>query len=481
MNIILKSFDGPENHIAIEHALKDMDLGTVISLLWAKQETPTLRAKEHLVWDARKFRWADYSDVDWTDITPLDEEIIEGMRECEGRYMAMITRNSLYEIPYSVRKKTYYENLRYWNHILETKQIDLMLLNHAPHQCYDLVIYHLCKLKKIPTIIVLRIDCLGVQVLIESYEDCATQVRDIYHRLRKNQRDASAPVELPPRMEKYYEGQTMRDEAPWSMYPRPSYLMEKNFVKKWSGIAARMLKRKPLTFLRYVLSPRFWKRKIREHRTIRFYDDHAKAPDFSVPYVYVPLHMQPEATTSPLGGAFVDQELMVQLLARHLPPGIRLYVKEHPHQRELWRSIAFYESLLALPSVTLVPRMTSTVQLAEHAEAIATVTGTAGFEALFRERPVFLFGHIYYQYAEGVYRIRSADDCRKATEEVFAQKKRPTLRDIRLYLKAIGECSSIYDCAPLLPGESITVAEQNAVWGDFMAREIPTMLSASGR
>lgn len=478
MNVVIKAFDGPENRLAVEEALKGLELGTVVSLLWNLRQQPELNAKEHLKLDYKYFKTALYPDVDWNAMLPLDEELIEAMRHCEAIFMMMVARNSLDDIPYPERKRQYYRHLRYWNHMLETKKIDLFMANHTPHHSFDLVLYHLCLLKKIPTLLVHRIDCLGIAVIIEDYEKCATQVRDSFERLKKEFSDVSKPVPLTPRMERYYEGQTLRSEAPWSMYPRPTYLMKKNFVQKWAGIAFKMFLRKPKALLKLVTSPKVWSRKLREHRTIKFYDAHVGQPDLSKPYVYVPLHMQPELTTCPIGGAFGDQELLVQLLAKHLPEGVRIYVKEHPHQREVMRSEEFYRSLMAIPSVTMVPRGTSTVDLAENSVAVATVSGTAGFEGLFKERPVFLFGHIYYQYASGVYMIRSNEDCKKAVERVFGNKERPTLREIRLYLKAIEENATTYDCAPLLPGETDTVEQQNRAWGRFIQNEIKRVVKA---
>ncbi|MDP7477526.1 MAG: hypothetical protein QF442_03700, partial [Candidatus Peribacteraceae bacterium] len=87
------------------------------------------------------------------------------------------------------------------------------------------------------------------------------------------------------------------------------------------------------------------------------------------------------------------------MLAACIPEGVQIYVKEHPNQGELLRDVEFYETLNATASVTLVPRSTNTFDLSENAVAIATATGNAGLEGLFKGRPVLLFGHRYYQYA----------------------------------------------------------------------------------
>ncbi|MFA7682406.1 MAG: hypothetical protein WCX61_05255, partial [Candidatus Peribacteraceae bacterium] len=65
------------------------------------------------------------------------------------------------------------------------------------------------------------------------------------------------------------------------------------------------------------------------------------------------------------------------------------------------------------------------------------ITGSAGFEALFREKPVFLFGSRYYQFAKGIFTIRSKQDCQKAVSAIFGQNEKPTELSSHLYMKAM--------------------------------------------
>ena len=167
-------------------------------------------------------------------------------------------------------------------------------------------------------------------------------------------------------------------------------------------------------------------------------NEHTHEPDLTKPYIYVPLHMQPEATTCPMGGVFADQVKMVELLAAYLPPTIRIYIKEHPYQTEVCRSKTFYQQLLDIPSITFVPRNCNTFTLAENALAVASVTGTAGFEGIFKRIPFLMFGHKFFQYAPGVFRIHTKDDCKNAIQTIMEDKNaKPTINDLRLYLKAI--------------------------------------------
>jgi hypothetical protein len=171
-----------------------------------------------------------------------------------------------------------------------------------------------------------------------------------------------------------------------------------------------------------------------------FYRKHAIEPDFKKPFVYFPLHFQPEATTVPMGGVFADLILAARLLNATLPKGVLIYVKEHPY-RSSWlsRNIQYYQDLLELEKVRLVPVSVDTFALREHCLAVATVTGSPGFEALFRGKPVLLFGSRFYQYAKGVFPVKSLQDCKEAIRAIFDRGEAPSVWTTHLYLKAMEE------------------------------------------
>ena len=120
-------------------------------------------------------------------------------------------------------------------------------------------------------------------------------------------------------------------------------------------------------------------------------------------YVYFPLHLQPEATTSAMGGIYMDQALAIEHLSMLLPDNCAIYVKENPKQRHFMRDPLFFHRLNRIPSVQIVPSMTCTYQLTDNSRFVATVTGTAGWEAICRGRNVVAFGHPWYASFPGVF------------------------------------------------------------------------------
>jgi hypothetical protein len=154
-------------------------------------------------------------------------------------------------------------------------------------------------------------------------------------------------------------------------------------------------------------------------------------------YIYVPLHFQPEMSTTPLAGVFTDQIPVIQLLSSVMPDDIKIVVKEHPAQKSDARSYNFYKIISTLPNVIFVNDDEDTHSLIRNSIAVATCTGTAGWEALFKLKPILVFGSFVYEIAPGAYKISSKEDCVKAINSILHQENSFTLADIVMFLYAI--------------------------------------------
>ncbi|WP_461247260.1 capsular polysaccharide export protein, LipB/KpsS family, partial [Treponema sp. R6D11] len=55
-------------------------------------------------------------------------------------------------------------------------------------------------------------------------------------------------------------------------------------------------------------------------------------------------------------------------------------------------------------------------ELINNSIAVATCTGTAAIEALIKEKPVFIFGNFFYEYAPGAKKITNNNDMKNAYE-----------------------------------------------------------------
>ena len=77
--------------------------------------------------------------------------------------------------------------------------------------------------------------------------------------------------------------------------------------------------------------------------------------DLSQKYIYVPLHNQPEMSTSALGGRYRDQALIIESLARDMPDDWKIFVKENPRQGSYARGPMFFHRLKRIPNLEIMP------------------------------------------------------------------------------------------------------------------------------
>ena len=433
-------FNGPVDNQAIANAMANVPFAFCANVSIHRFRYPNLSDENQPWFSSGDIRQGVYAGVDHAALRPLDEEIIERMRDCEATFMYMMIRQECSRnIPYMERKQRYLRHLRFWNDFLERHAINLLLSSSLPHEMPDHIVYALCKLKGIPTVFNHATLLKDTQFLQEDIEESASQIGKRYAELTA---EGKADVALCPQFEQYYAEQTQPEGKTTIIFPEQPQNVLRRFFRKVLAKPAVLLHWIPSLF--YLTD---WIRRLqkmqnawRHARLLGFYDRCAVDPDFTKQYVYFPLQYQPECSTCPMAGAFVDQEIAAQLLSHTVPEGVLIYVKEHPRQRKegiVGRNIAFFRELAAMPNVRLIKHEANTFKLREHSRAVATGTGTAGMEAIFRGKPVLLFGHTYYQYAPAVFQIRTRGDCEHAMEAIFKRGEKPEPLGVRRFLKAM--------------------------------------------
>ena len=127
--------------------------------------------------------------------------------------------------------------------------------------------------------------------------------------------------------------------------------------------------------------------------------------DFEKKFVYFALHLQPEATTNPMGNIYADQTLAIEHLRQKLPPDWYIYIKENPYQDEFRRGRLFFERIKKLPNTFIVPSETNTYHLLKKCQFAATITGTVGWETISGGKKALVFGDTWYDKLPGVFKF----------------------------------------------------------------------------
>ncbi len=157
---------------------------------------------------------------------------------------------------------------------------------------------------------------------------------------------------------------------------------------------------------------------IRYHISKKYYNN----ADYSKKYIFYPLHYQPESSTLVRAKKYEKQLFYIDSWAKSLPADTWLYVKEH-YVVLGNRPLSFYKELEKYPNVVLVSPWESSRKLILHSQAVTTLTGTAGFEAMLLRKPVIISGEVFYQKAPGVVKV---DDIYGKYINIIKNWKKPT-------------------------------------------------------
>jgi hypothetical protein len=347
-----------------------------------------------------------------------------------------------HEVSYLTRKQIYLQHLRFWNHVITTERINLFICTNIPHVGADFVLYGLCKVKGIP-VITFEATLVGRVITKEDVLQSDRRIGEAYQELLTSL-GTEKDVELFLPTETFY-----RFYSDANTDPAPVYMGQPGFggfIFHQYGFTQGLRRFVPQLIKGLFTTRRFRKifsqlfiemsygRKTRALQT--FYDRISADPLPGEKYIYLALHVQPELSTAPLASIFVDQLNIINMISHLLPDDMKLYVKEHPAQPCISRNIEFYSELVKNPKVKIIRRSANTFRLIDNAVAVATCTGTVGLESLFKGKPVLTFGSAFYDQAPGCFRIDSKDDLKAALDVIFSKNAGPSLRELRLFLKA---------------------------------------------
>ena len=133
-------------------------------------------------------------------------------------------------------------------------------------------------------------------------------------------------------------------------------------------------------------------------------------------YFVYPIHYQPEASTVMGGPFYADQLNTLTNLAFALPCDSVLVVKEHISNVGFPR-VEFYKKIKSLPHVKMVSHKMNIKNLIRYSQGLITLTSTAGYEALLLDKPVFLFGDVFYEFHPLCIKLDGWNDVEKSLRE----------------------------------------------------------------
>jgi Capsule polysaccharide biosynthesis protein len=144
-------------------------------------------------------------------------------------------------------------------------------------------------------------------------------------------------------------------------------------------------------------------------------------------FVFFGLHMQPESSVDVFAHFFSNQERVIELIARSVPPTHTILVKLHKSDTSNY-STKQLAKLARFPGVELVSPYADAVDFVKKADLVFAIQGTIGLEAALLGKPVIMFGDSPMKIFPSVSTIGKTIDLpdlvrRKLTESVPARSQ----------------------------------------------------------
>lgn len=392
-------------------------------VVWNKNEL----ANNKLQFKRTQFHWHDEAvhlvpppEINELDFAPPGEDLIEHLYEIES---VLATMKQFYKLSGSMlaKKHLFHRLIQYWYGVINKFKPEIIFFSGYPHTVFDYTVYSLAKFLKIKVIMFVYTGITDRYLLISDFKESSIALLKEYS---KNQDKQFKAEDLSPDLQKFYKWHL--DNQAGEIPPEI-----KKSLKKLSGINKLFLKFRVLIKSFYDLS--FFKKLVgyiakeigpnmkKEYEALQV------VPDFGKKFIYLPLCYQPEASSSPQGGVFADQILMIKMLSYCLPKDWLIYVKEHPVQWATsslayfdFRYKGYYEEIAKIKNVKLIPIKTNSHELIVKSQAVGTISGTAGIEASLRLKPVLLFGYVSYRFCPGVFKIKNSETCQEAIEKIVS-------------------------------------------------------------
>ncbi len=181
-----------------------------------------------------------------------------------------------------------------------------------------------------------------------------------------------------------------------------------------------------------------------------------------LPYVFLPFSVEPESTLMAESPTCDNQLALIDWVAKAMPSGWRLLVKEHPAFTAP-RPAGFWERVRAYPNVVVLAPLERGEDAMRGAKALAIIRSSLGFQAAALGIPVVTPHPAYYGASlPHVFIVESY----RAMEAALRKIARDELPPIALRIQAFQALHTVFDEA------SLPIADPNLIRGVAGGREI---------
>jgi len=419
-------------------------------------------ALQYDFFDVVKGRLPEGLSIHELDLPSPDE--LQWLAKYEYNFIYMLERNDSNDsaFEYKERLAFYYHVIGLWKSVIAKYGIEVVLFEEEPHQAVDYGLYLVAKLLGITTVMTTRtISELGILPYHDfetGFPELNRQYQALEHAFTER---GDQGLAISDTIEAYFQKmnadyQTILKEHLWDQVEEYNKLASKKkfnvpsvaeVLKKLSvaiDVGGRFIKNTPIrsdqykagysmmdshySYREYVINKVKaigTKRNIKRAYDALSVDSLADLPA-GKKFIYVALQYQPEKSTCPLAGRFVDQRHLVKWLVSQLDDSWHILVKEHPSQfissytrfGECFRTERYYQELAAIPNVSLLDLSLDSFKIMAACEAVASAGGTVCWEAIARGKPALSFAVSWFRPCHGVFYIDTLADLQQAMAQI---------------------------------------------------------------
>jgi len=370
--------------------------------------------------------FARYQGLEGNFEAEIDRRSYELFSPFEGETLRMMDRLHFrgpkypFHDCFDTRRTMFLRHCLFWKYFLKESEITHVLFNGLPHEVYTFVLYKVAKILEIPTLI-LHPEKVGLsrksdgifyglypqKTMHQNLFYVSTSIEDIgIWDLSREIGRASQDLNTEILRGDPFSRIVKESEDAHTQSTR--IIRHSSFLRFFSELKNKSKRPREiyLFFRRSTLSGL----QKREHLKI------SKGSENLQNSVIYFLPYQPEESSSPRAGIFVEQFFTIKCVADSLPDGWTLRVREHPDQygRRRPRPKGFLREISEISRVSIVPLDETVNQSFSNVQAAVAIAGTSCIEAWLRKIPLLLFGEMFLKKAPGVFFIETKDDIRKA-------------------------------------------------------------------
>ena len=171
-----------------------------------------------------------------------------------------------------------------------------------------------------------------------------------------------------------------------------------------------------------------------------------KKIDLKKSYIYLPMATDLERYILIDSPFYTNQIEVIRHVAKSLPIGHNLYVKENPSNvTRDWRDVSQYKEIMDIPNVRLLHPNFSNTELLTNCDLVISIAGSSSFEAAFYEKPSIVFGNVLYAKLPSVSKVKDLETLPQLIRNKLKQKVNAI--DLERFLTILKENTFEFDMA----------------------------------